>query len=81
MVDGRERHERAVLTQLAKQGCCMRCRKTAERENVEETVFQNGRAASRGTCQNCGTAVFRTGEGSTETQTVLAAAAKGRLAA
>ena len=81
VVDGRERHERAVVTRVTKQGYCMRCRETVDRENVQEVVFQNGRDASRGNCARCGTPVFRTGEGGTEVLTRLLAEATRGVAA
>ena len=73
VVDGVASHERTVVTRVAKQGFCMRCRENVDREDVEEIVFQNGRAASRGRCVKCGAIVFRTGGGATELQTRLQA--------
>ena len=43
------------------QGYCMKCRTKREMKNPEKVTLKNGRPATKGTCPNCGTKVFRIG--------------------
>ncbi len=43
---------------------CFKCRSKHEISNPEEVVLKNGRPATRGTCPECGTKVFRIGKSS-----------------
>ncbi len=44
------------------QAYCMKCRKTVEIKDAKEIALKNGRPAVRGTCESCGTKVFRIGK-------------------
>jgi predicted RNA-binding Zn-ribbon protein involved in translation (DUF1610 family) len=39
----------------------MKCRTKREMKNPEKVTLKNGRPATKGTCPNCGTKVFRIG--------------------
>jgi hypothetical protein len=43
---------------------CVKCRKTVDIKNPQQTTMKNGRPATKGTCPTCGTGVFRIGAGS-----------------
>ncbi len=43
------------------QGYCMKCRTKREMKNPEKVTLKNGRPATKGTCPNCGTKIFRIG--------------------
>ncbi|MEE9202674.1 MAG: DUF5679 domain-containing protein [Dehalococcoidia bacterium] len=43
------------------QAYCMKCRTKREMKNPEKVTLKNGRPATRGTCPNCGTKIFRIG--------------------
>lgn len=43
------------------QGYCFKCRTKREMKNPQKITLKNGRPATRGTCPNCGTKVFRIG--------------------
>ncbi len=45
------------------QAYCMKCRTKREMKNPEKVTLKNGRPATRGTCPNCGTKMFRIGQG------------------
>ena len=45
-------------------GYCLRCRVSREIQGARQVTMKNGRAASRGTCGECGTTMFRMGEAS-----------------
>ena len=40
---------------------CVKCRKKVEMKNPERVTLKNGKPASKGTCPNCGTKVFKIG--------------------
>ena len=40
---------------------CVKCRKKVEMKNPERVTLKNGKPASKGSCPNCGTKVFRIG--------------------
>ena len=40
---------------------CVKCRKKTETGNAELVTMKNGRPATRGDCQECGTKKFRIG--------------------
>ena len=74
VADGSSVDQRVAFHKVALQGYCMRCRAMADRKDVQQVVLPNGRAASRGRCDDCGTIVFRTGQRSTELAPRLLAA-------
>tara|TARA_Y100000031_G_C8079485_1_gene318966 strand:- start:241 stop:363 length:123 start_codon:yes stop_codon:yes gene_type:complete len=39
----------------------MKCRTKREMKNPEKVTLKNGRPATKGTCPNCGTKMFRIG--------------------
>ncbi|HLD02732.1 MAG TPA: DUF5679 domain-containing protein [Candidatus Nanoarchaeia archaeon] len=41
------------------EGRCMKCKKSVEIKNGQETVMKNGMKAMKGVCGVCGTKVFR----------------------
>ena len=41
------------------EGFCVKCRKKVIIQNPEVVTLKNGRKAVKGTCPNCGTAVYR----------------------
>ncbi len=43
------------------QGYCFKCRTKREMKNPEKVTLKNGRPATKGTCPNCGTKIFRIG--------------------
>ncbi len=43
------------------QGYCFKCRIKREMKNPEKVTLKNGRPATKGTCPNCGTKIFRIG--------------------
>jgi len=43
------------------QAYCFKCRTKREIKNPEKVVLKNKRPATRGTCPNCGTKMFRIG--------------------
>ncbi|MDP6101523.1 MAG: DUF5679 domain-containing protein [Dehalococcoidia bacterium] len=43
------------------QAYCMKCRTKREMKNPEKVTLKNGRPATRGTCPNCGTKMYRIG--------------------
>ena len=40
---------------------CVKCRKTVEISGPAKVTLKNGRQATKGTCPECGTKVFRLG--------------------
>ena len=42
-------------------GYCVKCRESREIQQPEQTIMKNGRPATRGTCGECGTKMFRIG--------------------
>lgn len=59
--DGAEMRERPVFLPVAKQGYCLRCWQTVERNDVLVTSYRNGRPATVGTCEVCDAEVWRAG--------------------
>ena len=45
-------------------GYCLKCRESREIQNAQQVTMKNGRPASRGTCGECGTTMFRIGKAS-----------------
>lgn len=41
---------------------CVKCKKSVEVKNPVKTKLKNGKPATKGTCPNCGTKVFRIGK-------------------
>ncbi len=40
---------------------CVKCRKKVEIKAPEKVTLRNGKPATKGTCPNCGTKVFKIG--------------------
>ena len=40
---------------------CVKCRAKTEMKNPEKITMKNGKPATKGTCPNCGTKMFRIG--------------------
>ena len=40
---------------------CVKCKKKVEIKDPEQVTMKNGRKATKGTCPECGTSVFRIG--------------------
>ncbi len=40
---------------------CVKCKKKVEIKDPEQVTMKNGRKATKGTCPDCGTSVFRIG--------------------
>ena len=45
-------------------GYCLKCRESREIQNAQQVTMKNGRGATRGTCGECGTTMFRIGKAS-----------------
>ncbi len=45
-------------------GYCMKCRERREIQNAQPVTMKNGRSATRGTCVECGSTMFRIGKAS-----------------
>ena len=43
-------------------GYCVKCRETREIQDAEQVTMKNGRPATRGTCGECGTGMYRIGK-------------------
>ncbi len=43
------------------QAYCVKCRKKVDMNNPEKITMKNGKPATKGSCPNCGTKVFRIG--------------------
>jgi len=46
----------------AKEGYCVKCKSKKEMVDPEEIVMKNGRPATKGTCPDCGTKIFKIGK-------------------
>ena len=46
------------------EGYCLKCRTKKEIKNHKSVILKNGREAITGTCDCCGTKMFRIGKGS-----------------
>ena len=46
----------------AKEGYCVKCKDKKEMKEPEEITMKNGRPATKGTCPDCGTKIFRIGK-------------------
>lgn len=44
------------------QGFCMKDKKMVEMQDPQPVTMKNGKPATRGTCPNCGTTVFKIGK-------------------
>lgn len=44
------------------QGYCVKCRKKVEIKDAKKITMKNGKPATKGSCPNCGTGVFRIGK-------------------
>ena len=42
-------------------GYCLKCRESREIQNAQQVTMKNGREATRGTCSQCGSTMFRIG--------------------
>ena len=45
------------------QAFCFKCKVKVEIKDPQPVILKNGRPATKGTCPNCGTKVFRIGKG------------------
>ncbi|MFQ6089054.1 MAG: DUF5679 domain-containing protein [Candidatus Methanofastidiosia archaeon] len=43
------------------QGYCVKCKAKREIKNPQKVTLKNGKPATKGTCPNCGTKMFRMG--------------------
>jgi RNase P subunit RPR2 len=41
---------------------CLKCRAKREMRNPQRVTLKNGRPATKGTCPNCGTPMYRIGK-------------------
>ncbi len=46
----------------AKEGYCVKCKDKKEMVEPEEITMKNGRPATKGTCPDCGTKMFKIGK-------------------
>jgi len=46
----------------AKEGYCVKCKSKKEMQDPEEITMKNGRPATKGTCPDCGTKIFKIGK-------------------
>jgi len=46
----------------AKEGYCVKCKSKKEMVSPEEITMKNGRPATKGTCPDCGTKMFKIGK-------------------
>jgi len=46
----------------AKEGYCVKCKAKKEMVSPEEITMKNGRPATKGTCPDCGTKMFKIGK-------------------
>jgi hypothetical protein len=46
----------------AKEGYCVKCKAKREMQDPEEITMKNGRPATKGTCPECGTKMFKIGK-------------------
>ena len=45
----------------AKEGYCVKCKDKKEMKEPEAITMKNGRPATKGTCPDCGTKIFKIG--------------------
>ena len=45
----------------AKEGYCVKCKAKKEIVDAKDITMKNGRPATQGTCQTCGTKIFKIG--------------------
>jgi Zn finger protein HypA/HybF involved in hydrogenase expression len=45
------------------QAYCLKCRAQREMRNPQQITMKNGKPATKGTCPQCGTTMFRIGKG------------------
>jgi len=45
----------------AKEGYCVKCKDKKEMKDPEAITMKNGRPATKGTCPDCGTKIFKIG--------------------
>jgi hypothetical protein len=46
----------------AKEGYCVKCKDKKEMVEPEDITMKNGRPATKGTCPDCGTKMFKIGK-------------------
>ena len=46
----------------AKEGYCVKCKAKREMQDPEAITMKNGRPATKGTCPECGTKMFKIGK-------------------
>lgn len=47
---------------MATTGYCVKCRTKREMANETQVTMKNGKPATKGTCPNCGTGMYRIGK-------------------
>jgi hypothetical protein len=50
-----------VQRMAAKEGYCVKCKDKKEMKEPEAITMKNGRPATKGTCPDCGTKIFKIG--------------------
>ena len=45
----------------ATEGYCVKCKAKKEMKDAQEITMKNGRPATKGTCPDCGTKIFKIG--------------------
>jgi len=51
----------ASMATATSMGYCMKCKAQRDMQNPEQITMKNGRPATQGTCQVCGTKIFKIG--------------------
>jgi predicted RNA-binding Zn-ribbon protein involved in translation (DUF1610 family) len=44
------------------EGYCVKCRQKREMKSAQEVTMANGKPATKGTCPECGTSIFKIGK-------------------
>lgn len=47
---------------MAVSGYCLKCKKSVEIQGAQPITMKNGKPATKGTCPNCGTTIFKIGK-------------------
>jgi len=43
-------------------GYCMKCKEKREMQSTEQVIMKNGKPATKGVCEACGTKMFKIGK-------------------
>ena len=54
--------EEVTARMAAKEGYCVKCKAKKDMVSPEEITMKNGRPATKGTCPDCGTKMFKIGK-------------------